>query len=230
MSKTQIDKAGESLRTWAQELGTNPNAELDPTAIEVLREYRQRFGLPLATAVIALSLLLGDPEKPGARLKREGAIIAKLVRYPHMRLSQMADIAGARAVLSAQAEVDSHIARMLEAWPTAQLIDYVAKPKKGGYRAKHLIVAEPLPLSVEIQLRTSAQNRWADEVERWAGILGYPLKDAQGPEDLVRYFEVAAELEAQREEKGVADEAVADALSDLRKKVEPYFERRPTGQ
>ncbi len=28
MSKTQIDKAGESLRTWAQELGTNRNAEL----------------------------------------------------------------------------------------------------------------------------------------------------------------------------------------------------------
>ena len=47
---------------------------------------------------------------------------------------------------------------------------------------------------IEIQLRTQGQHVWVEEVERVAARTGFALKDGRGPEELLEYYRVAAEL------------------------------------
>jgi ppGpp synthetase/RelA/SpoT-type nucleotidyltranferase len=77
--------------------------------------------------------------------------------------------------------------------------------------------------TVEVQLRTARQNRWADQVELAGDRLGYRLKDGEGPEELVRYFERAAYKLAIEEQGGELDEAFQDVFEDLRQQVRHYF-------
>ncbi len=145
-----------------------------------------------------------------------------------MRLSQMEDIAGCRATLPTQAQVDRSLNRLLDRWPGATLVDYVDRPKPGGYRAKHLIVVAGERF-VEVQLRTEGQNRWADEVEETADRLNYRLKEEKGPSGLVEYFSVAAAILAAEDEGKEPDGDLIDRLAALRSQVRPYFERRSDG-
>lgn len=227
-SNTQVDRAGDRLRDWM--LGQGNAKDLDEPelddALKTLLDWRSEHGLSLDTVTAALSRLLPSDAttQPTARLKRAAAIVMKLVRFRHMRLSQMEDVGGARVTLRSQERIDALLERLRERWADASLDDYVVRPKDGGYRAKHLVVVV-MGKRIEIQLRTHRQNLWADEVEKWAAILDHPLKDGKGPADLVRYFEVAAELQAQLDRDERPDYALRSALADLRKKVEPYFQR-----
>jgi ppGpp synthetase/RelA/SpoT-type nucleotidyltranferase len=76
---------------------------------------------------------------------------------------------------------------------------------------------------VEVQLRTARQNLWADEVESAADRLRFRLKDGEGPEVLVRYFERAAYKLSVEEKGGNLDESFKRDFEDLRRKVRPYF-------
>jgi ppGpp synthetase/RelA/SpoT-type nucleotidyltranferase len=126
------------------------------------------------------------------RPKRAAAIIAKLVRFPSMRLTQMDDIAGLRVKFrDGPTEVQALLRRIEQQWPGVAVKDYVAKPKPTGYRAIHAFVTAGERV-VEVQLRTARQNQWADEVESAADRLGLRLKDGEGPAELLRYFERAA--------------------------------------
>lgn len=245
-SKAKVDRAGDLLRTWTRARSGSPglkpvplwtrpdpqDADFDSDpglagALEVVVEWREAHVWPLLqvqSSVAELAWTLGHKVVPTGRPKTVPAIVGKLGRFPTMRLSQMEDIAGCRVTLGTQEQVDGVLARALQRWPDATLIDHVATPRSTGYRAKHVIVVED-SLSVEVQLRSARQNRWADEVERWADSLGYPLKDGEGPDDLVRYFEVAAAAEAAKDEGREPDVALESSLGDLRAKVRPYFER-----
>jgi hypothetical protein len=119
----------------------------------------------------------------------------------------MEDIAGLRVVLpNGPTEVQALLGRIRNTWPDNKHKDYVAQPKRTGYRAIHAFVTED-SRTVEIQLRTPSQNRWADEVEAAANRLDYLLKDGEGPQDLLRYFERAAYKLATEEQGGELDEA-----------------------
>jgi hypothetical protein len=76
---------------------------------------------------------------------------------------------------------------MCDRWSGIAIKDYVASPKRTGYRAIHAFVPANDRI-VEVQLRTARQNRWADEVESAADRLGFRLKDGEGPNELVRYL------------------------------------------
>ncbi len=76
-------------------------------------------------------------------------------------------------------------------WNVADEQDYIARPKDTGYRAHHVVVLRDDRL-IEIQLRTSGQHRWAEEVEALGSRTGFNLKDGQGPKDLLDYLERAA--------------------------------------
>lgn len=165
---------------------------------------------------------------PIGRRKRAGAILYKLVRFPSMRLSQMEDIAGCRATIQSQDRVDRVLERLLALWPGAAVIDYVAKPKPGGYRAKHVIAVKE-GMQIEVQLRTARQNKWADDVEEAADRLRYRLKEAQGPADLVEYFEVGAAVLAAEDQGKEPDGALTNRLAALRSKTRHYFQRRSGG-
>ncbi|MDD2978511.1 MAG: GTP pyrophosphokinase [Hespellia sp.] len=81
------------------------------------------------------------------------------------------DVVGVRAVCAFEDDI-YRVAQILLSHPDVKLLkkkDYIVDPKKSGYRSLHLIIQVPLYLSsgaewikVELQLRTSAMNFWAD--------------------------------------------------------------------
>ncbi|MGV1047077.1 MAG: RelA/SpoT domain-containing protein [Solirubrobacterales bacterium] len=97
--------------------------------------------------------------------------------------------------------------------------DYVAAPKDTGYRALHVVVRRD-GYPVEIQLRTPGQHEWAEGVERWAARTGFPLKDGEGPPDLLSYLDLVA-WEISADERGERpDSAFMEALSRFKTRID----------
>ena len=108
------------------------------------------------------------------RLKSPASIRDKLTRRGLPQNAEGAaylhDIAGLRVVLSS-VEAVYRFADILRASPSWQFVcarDYIAVPKKSGYRSLHLVMLVPICRSgksasvpVEIQLRTPAMDMWA---------------------------------------------------------------------
>ncbi|MBQ7825441.1 MAG: hypothetical protein IJ337_03705 [Clostridia bacterium] len=109
------------------------------------------------------------------RLKTPQSIRGKLVKKglpPSAAAAGAAlrDIAGLRVVLSSVSAV-YRFADLLISAPGAQCIgvhDYIAEPKKSGYRSLHVLLnipvtflGESLMVPVEIQLRTVPMDLWA---------------------------------------------------------------------
>ena len=108
------------------------------------------------------------------RLKSPASIRDKLTRRGLPQSAEGAaylhDIAGLRVVLSS-VEAVYRFADILRASPSWQFVcarDYIAVPKKSGYRSLHLVMLVPICRSgksasvpVEIQLRTPAMDMWA---------------------------------------------------------------------
>lgn len=164
------------------------------------------------------------------RLKRWDRMLFKLGRFPSMRLSQMEDIAGCRAVLLDPEEVDAVARRIRSKWQVREESDYREDGKpQTGYRGLHLTVSREGRL-VEVQLRTTGQHYWAEQAERTSSLTGFNLKDGDGPPDLLEYFEVASKLTWLQENAEPVDKDLQRDLSKLREIVRPYYEtpgRRP---
>jgi ppGpp synthetase/RelA/SpoT-type nucleotidyltranferase len=77
------------------------------------------------------------------RTKRLVSIEAKLKRFPKMKLSQMQDIGGCRAVVKSVAAVRKLVSFYLGEsaikHQRASIDDYIAKPQPTGYRGIHLV-------------------------------------------------------------------------------------------
>lgn len=136
----------------------------------------------------------------GRRLKRTPSITAKLARMSSLRLPNMQDIGGVRAVVSNLATVHA-IAEAYRA-PLAPLAvasqnDYIATPKTSGYRSIHLVYRNGPPppgdgtFQFEFQIRTRLQHAWATSVETVDAFQGFSLKSGDGPADWLEYFFMA---------------------------------------
>ena len=123
------------------------------------------------------------------RLKRQSRIIEKLARFPTMQLTTMEDIGGCRVVVPTYEEALRLRERVESRWgqTVTRNRDYVAHPKETGYRAFHLVVIrEGFP--IEIQIRTSLQQTWAEAVEAAELASGTMLKDGRGAADVLAFF------------------------------------------
>jgi len=237
-SRSQVDKAGEKLRTV---MTPGPEGIPDPEkfdaaqfeqAIGTVQAFRDGFTTPTLRVIERLVEFVHQVAPPSvddvtARPKRVSSIVKKLIRLEHMRLSQMEDIAGCRAKLPTQREVRRVSELILAEWPHSHVDDYVQNPRPTGYRAVHVVVQHE-GRRVEIQLRTAEQNRWADAVEAAGDRLEYnrlgsSLKDGEGPTELVEYFRQAANRIAMVEKGGELDEASECNFTALREQVRPYF-------
>jgi ppGpp synthetase/RelA/SpoT-type nucleotidyltranferase len=232
-SNRQVDSAGELLRENALGLAVS---EVDyERAAAVFASYRASFApiaLGVYTAVVA-NVGFAAPESRAdisTRPKRLAAVAKKLVRLRRMRLSQMEDIAGCRAKLRTPSKIQDVLGRLQQGLPNVEVDDYVQNPQPTGYRAVHVVTTiegpgtkDRLRRRVEIQLRTPGQNQWADTVEEWGDKLGYDLKNGQGPEDLVRYFERAAYRIAREEAGEQVDETFGQEFGSLHEQVQRYF-------
>lgn len=124
-----------------------------------------------------------------ARLKRMQAIRRKLRRLP-FSLNQLQDLGGCRAIMSSISEVEL-LANALCSKSRHELRDeddYIASPKRDGYRGRHLMfsfrgtgeAAIYDNRRVEIQVRTRLQHSWATAVEAIGLFRGEELKANQG--------------------------------------------------
>lgn len=193
-SRSQVDAAGEVLRTWSS-AGGLLWGPLEDDALEIALSYRAEHQQPLTTAVMGLRSMVktvGAPVIVAQRLKRMPAIIGKLARFPQMDLSRMQDIGGCRAILPDQDAVERVRRRIVgNQWQVLRTYDYVARPKTTGYRAVHLVIEKHGRL-VEVQLRTTAQHLWAEAVEQIELRHRYGLKDDSGPEVLMELLRRSA--------------------------------------
>jgi ppGpp synthetase/RelA/SpoT-type nucleotidyltranferase len=181
VSKGKIDRAGRDLVELQQD---DPKRE---EAIAVVDSWRSCHAYPLQ--IIKMTLLQRarkiDPSALIAqRLKRRRSIEAKLRDNPNMKLSQMQDIGGCRAVLSDNIHVrqlvnvykKSHAKspKNRSDWDGSDDFDYILQPKSDGYRSVHLVFRYRSSSAtraiyngqrIEIQIRSKLQHLWATAVE-----------------------------------------------------------------
>lgn len=197
-SKEEVVKAGRIL-------AGAEGADQGPWATSVLTNWRALHGYPLNTFQATLRDKLKVVDRygiVGQRLKRAPSVIAKLQRFPSMRLPQMQDIAGLRAILGNQAKVN----RLYESYMNSRFQhtlvnekDYITSPKQDGYRGFHLVycyasdrAGEFSGLHVELQLRTALQHAWATAVETVDAFMGESIKAGRPTEDWGGFFRLAS--------------------------------------
>lgn len=126
-----------------------------------------------------------------------------------MRLSQMQDIGGCRAVLGSVGQVRQLVSRYKASDIKHKLVaedDYITTPKRSGYRSHHLIYryfsdkkATHNGLKIEVQMRSQLQHAWATAVEIVGTFIQQALKSSIGEEDWLRFFALMGTALAQRE-------------------------------
>jgi putative GTP pyrophosphokinase len=169
---TQIDRLGDRLKQGGEE-------EAD---LRLLDEYRRSFSEAYDAVVrtIRQQLTLGPT---GRRAKSTGAIVDKL-RRESIRLSQIQDIAGCRLIVSDLAEQDRVVASLRASFDDVDVVDRRERPSH-GYRAVHVIVRVN-DKTVEVQVRSTLQHRWAEISEKLADVSDPALKYGGGEPRLRR--------------------------------------------
>jgi hypothetical protein len=224
-SKTQVDKAGANLVSSAV------TQEELAFALTIVNNWRSSHSFPLNTLQVGLRkrARLADPKALVAqRIKRLSSIEAKLKRFKTMKLSQMQDIGGCRAVVRTVAQVQELAKLHFESGMKHELLrtdDYLAAPQASGYRGIHLIYryfsdrSETYNgLQIEVQLRSSLQHAWATAVETVGTFLKQALKSSQGHEEWLRFFALMGSALALRERTAVVPgtpTARSDVLAEL---------------
>ena len=167
-SKGEIDRAGALLVPWWT--GQGPNPEELGQAFMIIQNWRTSHAFPLNTFQMVLRQRARRVEPRALvaqRLKRISSTMNKLVREPKMKLSQMQDLGGCRAILTS---VDA-VYKLYELYKGGESLsegalkcyDYIRQPKSDGYRGIHVVgrysarakIREPWNgHRIEIQLRS----------------------------------------------------------------------------
>ncbi|MGH7232681.1 MAG: RelA/SpoT domain-containing protein [Nitrospiraceae bacterium] len=115
------------------------------------------------------------------RIKRLSSIDLKLRLLPKLRLSQMQDIGGCRAIVKNVHAVNELVRSYNSQHKLDHIDDYIQSPKQSGYRGIHLIYrllqqknVAYNGLKVEIQLRSALQHAWATAVETVGTFISKP--------------------------------------------------------
>lgn len=205
-SRKKVDWAGEVLVS-----GSSKTSELQES-LDVVSNWRSSHSRPLYTFRFGLRRYAQeiDPNVLVAqRIKRLTSIEYKLRLRPNMKLSQMQDIGGCRAVVGSVDDVQKVLARYRASDIKHKLItvdDYIENPKPSGYRSLHLVYkyfsdrkATHNGLRIELQIRSQLQHAWATAVETVGTFIRQALKSSQGEEEWLRFFALMGGALAQRE-------------------------------
>ncbi|MDF1761953.1 MAG: hypothetical protein P1U57_00960 [Oleibacter sp.] len=158
LSNSQITKLGDRLR----------DSELSENDLTMLDEFRQTFSDvdEQAYKIIRDTLVkFDDLTITKRKRKTQQSIVEKLKRQPKLRLPQMQDIAGCRIVIEGGTQRAQNVNSVLEKAFEQQQWQIESKDRdEHGYHAIHIIVKMDAKF-YEIQLRTYAQDVWANLVE-----------------------------------------------------------------
>lgn len=204
-SRRRVDKAGRTI--------IDPSAPLEEReeARRVINNWRSAHGFPMNTMQMNLRhrARAADPDATIARrTKRLSSIESKLDRLKGIKLSNMQDIGGCRAVVSTIDQVDEVVDKCDKSKGLSPIIrrdNYVKNPKGSGYRSVHLIykyqgaATDYNGLQVEVQIRSALQHAWATGVETVGTFIGQALKASQGEANWLRFFQLMSTELAIRE-------------------------------
>jgi (p)ppGpp synthase/HD superfamily hydrolase len=184
-SRRQVDTAGE---IFASE---SPDFEELNEALGTINNWRSSHSRPLYTFRLGLrrhAEKVDDNALVAQRIKRLSSIYFKLSLSPNMKLSQMQDIGGCRAVVSSVHDVRQLVKRYKASDIKHKLLsedDYIQHPKTSGYRSYHLIYkyfsdkkATHNGLRIEVQIRSQLQHAWATAVETVGTFVRQALKSS----------------------------------------------------
>jgi len=189
---------GKAINREGEALLDSKLLELEPQKYEesmaALSYWRATHEMPLEEAY---ALLGACAEKISVkvvlakRLKRAPSIISKLRRFDGMKLRNMQDIGGCRAILPTHKKL-LKLLREFKRRKTVRIKDYIETPKPDGYRGIHLIGdfsdKTEHKRSIEIQLRTEIQHAWATGVEIVDLFTGQAIKSNRGKEEWKEFF------------------------------------------
>lgn len=235
-SGKQINRAGEFLTQESP-------FERDPSGYEEAMEthsyWRSCHENPLNQAVELLSSCAQKFDHKAVvakRLKRTPSIVGKLCRFSGMKLKNMQDIGGCRAILSNEKRVRK-LVRELKQRMNFRIKDYITEPKSDGYRSVHLVGdfsnGHGSVMPIEIQVRTHAQHSWATAVEIIDLFTGQAIKASQGSEDWRDFFRSASDQLALIEEIHLYNqisqrELIGNLLSRFENRIDPLKQRAIT--
>lgn len=171
--------------------------------LRLLDEYRKSFG-PAHEAVIAKLRQGLAVEVTGRPAKSTISLVEKL-RRETIRLSQIQDVAGCRAIVSGPTEQELLVTRLRQVFPEATVVDRRPSPSH-GYRAVH-VIPEISNKAVEIQVRTELQHLWAELSEKLSDVLDPAIKYGGGAEDIRSMLTVVSK--AVEENEGIQQRIAA---------------------
>jgi ppGpp synthetase/RelA/SpoT-type nucleotidyltranferase len=160
--------------------------------------------------------LIGAAGNMASRPKTMGSIRRKL-RESSVRLDQMNDLGGCRAIMNDIAGVRALLAAINTEFPhtVRQQYPYIDQPKSDGYRSHHVVfLYNPTKKEnetfegrrIELQIRTRLQHSWATAVEAVGLYRGQDLKHGKGDADWLRLFSLVSAEFAHAESCQVHDE------------------------
>lgn len=196
-SLRDVRRAGEVIASnlsWTRD--TEPEIR---GAFQIVNNWREAHAYPMRSLRGSLRWYMHAQDINGVavgRLKRMPAIRRKLKRIG-LKLNQIQDLGGCRAIVPSVEDVRSLVASMNNCRHELRHQDpYIEKPKASGYRSHHMIfnfcgrgdrkIYDGK--RVEIQIRTQLQHSWATAVESVGLFMGEYLKGSQGSEDWLRLF------------------------------------------
>lgn len=197
-SNRDAKRAGEIIA--GDLLWTDESAAGIREAFQVANNWRDAHAYPMRSVRYQLIWFMRSEGLKGitaARLKRMPAIRKKLRRIG-LNLNQLQDLAGCRAILDSMGDVQTLVqtVRDRSRHDKRPEKDYIAEPKRDGYRSHHLILcfrgkgrtAVHNDRRVEIQVRTRLQHSWATAVEAVGLFRGEYLKGSHGDQRWLRLF------------------------------------------
>ena len=196
-SRGKVDAVGKQLASIQRNWAAHPFQIYLQEVLDVANNWRASHLLPLYVIRRTLerrALRINSAAIVSERIKRLPSIEKKLYdnRYRNLRLTQIEDIGGCRAVLPTIEEalaLAAVYARRATKQEQHRLRNYIETPKEDGYRSIHLVYKYRSDHEryrifnghrIEIQIRSQLQHAWATAVEMLWTFAGIPLRMAPG--------------------------------------------------
>ncbi|VVB77244.1 Region found in RelA / SpoT proteins [uncultured archaeon] len=213
-SREEINKAGRVLCSYSA------TEDEKNEAMIILDNWRASHSYPMTVFQMTLRIKSRKVDKDALvaqRLKRVPAIIFKLKRSyhgrrPSMKLYQMQDIGGCRAILQtvnmARRLYEEHYVKGDLKHKLVANKDYVAEPKDDGYRSFHLVYEYKSHragkkkfngLRTEVQIRSKIQHIWATAVETTGLFTRQAIKSNEGSKEWNDFFRLMSSALARLE-------------------------------
>jgi putative GTP pyrophosphokinase len=180
ISKTRTDRLGDRLR----------KGNISEDDLRLLDQYRRSFTEAYEFVIGTIRNQLGL--EPTGRPSKTTTSISDKLRRESIRLTQIQDIAGCRLIVSDIKSQESVVKSLEGLFEHTTIIDRRERPSH-GYRAVHVVVHHGSKL-IEIQIRTSLQQLWAELSEKYSDVVDPAIKYGGGDKETQEILKKASEI------------------------------------